>query len=113
MKNVEMIKLKTKEFWNSNKDTIIKCTKIGVGVIAIGTGTLLILDNRKKSEMIKDMTNLIILQNERIDELESLCKDKDSFVCNLMSKLLRKGVSEGGILMADRKQWLKQNKNVA
>ena len=81
-------------------------------MLTIGTTSVfLILDNRKKSEIIKNQANIIIRQNNRIKELKDLCENKDEYVCRLMSKLLRKGISEGGTLMADRKKWLKQKIN--
>ena len=108
-KTVEL-KSKTKDFFYRNKEKLKTYAKVGIAIISIGTSICLIKDNRKKTYVIRSMKNIIIEQNERIYELKDLCERKDSFMCSLISKLLRNGISEGGRQMVYRKQWLKQKK---
>lgn len=104
-KNLETLKCKTKNFFYKNKGKIKKCARVVISIIVVGTETFLIIENKRKDKMI-------ISLNQENEYLRNLCKRKDSFMCSLISKLLRQGNSEGGRQMVYRRQWLNQNREL-
>lgn len=59
------------------------------------------------SKMIKELKKENEAQRARIEQLEDLCEEKDSFFNELMSDGLRHGSSLAGKHMADKKKYLK------
>jgi len=71
-------------------------------LICIG-GTVYYMQEKRIAELKCENVQKL----KRIVDLERLCEEKDTYVSKLGSELLRKGLSEGGQLMADKKAYLK------
>lgn len=62
---------------------------------------------KKENQILRESNKM---KNERIRELEDLCEEKDSFFSELMSDATKHGSSLGAKHMAERKQYLNENK---
>lgn len=106
---MENFKSKTKDYFNRNQKKIKIFAKIGIHFLVVGGAVILF---KKKTNEIYDLKELLIDCNVALLNSKELHQQKDDYMCKLGAELLRRGISEGGQILASRKEFLKQNINV-
>lgn len=113
---MEDFKSKTKDYFNRNQKKIKIFAKIGIHFLVVGGVVILFKKKADEINFLKDEINnlkkLLIDCNVALLNSSELHQQKDDYMCKLGSELLRKGISEGGQILASRKEFLKQNINV-
>lgn len=114
---INKIKKSAKMFWNKNKNKIIF---VG-GCFIVVAGTVLTIDNVKQRKLVKELSEKVInqknkinylykqesIKDKRIKFLEKMCIEKDNFFKRFISDGTRRGDSECARQLAYRKQYLK------
>lgn len=114
---INKIKKSAKMFWNKNKNKIIF---VG-GCCIVVAGTVLTIDNVKQRKLVKELSEKVInqknkinylykqesIKDKRIKFLEKMCIEKDNFFKRFISDGTRRGDSECARQLAYRKQYLK------
>ena len=98
---------KTKEKKPTSKDHVIKIVKehgleivLGLGCVGLGATCV------RQGQIIEMKEKIIDLQRMRIQDLVSLCEEKDAWFKKLMSEALKLGSSFAGKCMVDRREML-------
>lgn len=104
MENFKHFKVKTKDYFNRNHKKIKIFAKIGIHLFVVSGAVILF---KKKTDEINDLKEALINCNVALLNSKALHQQKDDYMCKLGSELLRKGISEGGQILASRKEYLK------
>lgn len=104
------LKIKKDEFMYRNKDKI-KCAKIILECAVVAGITALVIDNRKKAEILECQNAIMSNMAETIINKDRIIKEKDDYFKQFISKLLREGNSEGAKEMVNRREYLNSLKS--